>query len=85
MSVKLGFIKYILKPLIAAGAMGICTWGVYKGLMMIINSNIISVVVSIMVAVVVYFIFVVLLKILNDEEIKMLPMGEKILKLLKRK
>ena len=33
--------------------MGICTWGVYKGLMMIINSNIISVVVSIMVAVVV--------------------------------
>lgn len=85
MSVKLGLIKYILKPLIAAGAMGICTWGVYKGLMMIINSNIISVVVSIMVAVVVYFIFVVLLKILNDEEIKMLPMGEKILKLLKRK
>ena len=84
MSVKLGFIKYILKPLLSALIMGVSTWAVYTLSMMLLHNNIISVFISILVAVCVYFVFVVMLKILNEEEIKMLPMGEKLLKLMKR-
>jgi len=84
MSVKLGFIKYILKPLLSALIMGVSTWAVYTLSVMLLHNNIISVFISILVAVCVYFVFVVMLKILNEEEIKMLPMGEKLLKLMKR-
>lgn len=84
MPVKIGLIKYILKPILAAGVMGACAWGIYKGLMFFVNSNIISIFVSIIISAAIYFILVICLKILSEEDIKMLPMGEKILKLLKR-
>lgn len=85
MSVKLGLIKYIVKPLSCALVMGISAWGVYSLLFTLSGSNLISLAISILAAVIVYFTMVILLKVLNDEEIKMLPMGEKVLKLLKRK
>ncbi len=85
MSVKLGLIKYIVKPLSCAVTMGLVTWGVYSLLFTLTSSNIISLAISILVAVLVYFAMVILLKVLNEDEIKMLPMGEKILKLAKRK
>ncbi len=83
--VRVGFTKYILKPLASAGVMGVSAWGVYKVMMLISKMNIISVAAAIIVAVAVYLAMVVLLKVLDDEEIKMLPMGEKILGLIKRK
>lgn len=85
MSVKVGFAKYIAKPLIGAGAMGLVAWGTYSLSMHIIKSNIVSVLVSIAIAACVYFALVVILKILDEEEIKLLPMGDKILKVIKRK
>ncbi len=85
MSVKLGLIKYIVKPLSCALVMGISAWGVYSLLFTLSGSNLISLAISILAAVIVYFTMVILLKVLNDEEIKMLPMGEKVLNLLKRK
>lgn len=85
MPVKVGLLKYILKPLTCVLVMGICTFGIYSLSMTLLHSNIISVFVSIVIAVCVYFAMVVALKILDDDEIKMLPMGDKLLKLLKRK
>ncbi len=85
MPFKLGFVKYILKPIGCAGVMGVVAWAVYKICMIIVKVNIISVALSIVAAVIVYFVMVILLRVLNDEEIKMLPMGEKILKIIKRR
>ena len=68
-----------------AGAMGLVAWGTYSLSMHIIKSNIVSVLVSIAIAACVYFALVVILKILDEEEIKLLPMGDKILKIIKRK
>lgn len=83
--IQVGFMKYIFKPLLSAGVMGISAWGVYKAMMLITNINIISVATAIVIAVIVYLALVIGLNILNDEEIKMLPMGEKLLGLIKRK
>lgn len=85
MPVKVGFTKYILKPVVSAVLMGISAWGSYKLMMMLTNINIISIFVAIMIAVLVYFALVITLRVLDDEEIKMLPMGEKLLGLKKRK
>lgn len=85
MSVKLGLVKYILKPLSCAAVMGVFAYLTYSLSMMLTKSNMISVFIAIIVAACIYFALVILLKILNEEEIKMLPMGDKILKILKRK
>ena len=84
MSLKFSFIKYILKPVGCAAPMGVCAWAVYKLSMLALHSNLISVALSILAAVVIYFALVIAFKVLDDEEIKMLPMGEKIYKFLKR-
>ncbi len=84
-SIKLGFTKYILKPLFSALVMGGTAFGIYKLTMFILNNNLISIMLSIIIAAIVYFTLVIALHILNDEEIEMLPMGNKLLKLLKRR
>ena len=73
-----------LKPLIASVLMGVVTIFAYKFMVYINLSNIIATVVSIILAVVIYLILVVILGILNKEEIKQLPYGNKICKLLKK-
>lgn len=80
--VKLGFIKYILKPIIAAGMMGISAFGVHKLLTSIVGNSI-ATIVAIGVAVIVYFVLVISLKILNRDEVEMLPFGNKLAKFIK--
>ena len=65
--------------------MGVAAWGIYALVFAITKSNILSLGVSIIFAVIIYFLMVIMLKVLDDEEVKMLPMGEKILGKLKRK
>ena len=81
-TVKTEPVKHILKPLIAALSMGAAAFLSYNALMLILKSNMISVILSILVSAAVYLAAVVLLRILNDNEILMLPMGNKIYKLL---
>ena len=84
-TVKIDFSKHIVKPLISALAMGAAAFLSYNLFMLILKSNMISTILSIAVSAFIYLVSVVLLKILNDSEIMMLPMGNKIYKfLLKR-
>lgn len=76
--------KYIVKPLISAGLMGICAILVHTLSMLLFKSNSVSIVLSIAAAVIVYFMSLLLLKVLSKEEILELPMGAKILRLLSR-
>lgn len=84
MPIKPSIVKYIVKPLVAAGIMGGVAYGLYALGMCVFKSNLISIAVSVIGAAAVYFVLIILLKILNDEEILMLPAGDKLLKLLKR-
>jgi len=80
--VKLSFVKYIFKPLVAAGIMGISALGVHKLLAGIVGNSI-ATIVAIGIAVIVYFVLVISLKILNREEVEMLPFGNKLAKFVK--
>lgn len=84
MKLNISVKKYIIKPILASGIMGIAAWATYKAVMAVCHSNIIAVAFAIIIAVIAYVILIVILKILNDDEIKMLPAGNKLYKLLKK-
>lgn len=76
--------KFILKPVIATAVMGICSYFIYS----MLNSGIIierlATIIAILVAVIVYIIMILILKIFTKEEFKMLPAGDKIVKILEK-
>ena len=79
---NLSFTKFILKPIIATFAMCVCSYLIY---ILMINSIIpmkIATLVAIIIAVIIYLVMVVILKIFDEDEIKMLPYGTKIYKIL---
>lgn len=83
---KLTFVKYAGKPLIAGIAMGASAIAVYKLMTAFIGANfmanLISTIAAIAVAAVVYFALVFGLHILSADEVKQLPAGGKIYTLL---
>ena len=85
-SIKLNFSlsKIMIKPIIATIGMGIVSYIFYKFSLNISYNERISIIIGIITAVIAYAINVILLKIYSEEDIVMLPKGEKILKILKR-
>lgn len=83
-SLNLSFNKFVLKPAISAGVMGLVALFVYKCTMLITSANIIATVLSIAVAMVVYAFLIIAIRIMSEEEIIMLPSGARILRLVKK-
>ncbi len=79
----LPFRKFVLKPALATGIMGICSYTLFLVLNGINLGNK-ATIISILFAVIVYILSVVVLKIYNKEDILMLPKGEKIYKILQK-
>lgn len=75
--------KFVIKPILATGIMGICSYFVYSNLLGIINSKL-ATIVAIAIAVVVYLLAVIALKIFNKEEILKMPKGDKIYRVLEK-
>lgn len=74
----------IVKPLIVTVLMSVISYSIYQGALWLGISSVIATVIGIGVAVVSYFILVVLFKILSEEDIYMLPNGEKIYRFLQK-
>ena len=72
---------YIIKPIIAAIMMSICSIFIYKSLICMISEKL-STIISLIFAVIIYVILVFLLKIFSKDNIFMIPYGEKIYKIL---
>ena len=83
-SLNMSLVKYVLKPLFAGLIMAVVAKGAYWGVNYIVHSNLIALPASIGIAAIVYFIAIFKLKIMTEEEIKMLPMGDKLYGLLKK-
>lgn len=81
LNIKLKFKEHILKPVIATCIMGMSAFCIYKLLVGIIPSSI-STIISIIIAVIVYAICIFAMKILNEEDIKMIPFGNKLYPIL---
>ena len=80
---NLTFSKFVVKPIIATVIMGICSYFVYLVLKGIIIERL-ATIVAILVAVIIYVLSVVILKIFTKEELKMMPTGDKIVKILEK-
>ncbi len=78
---KMSFSKMIIKPILAVTMMGIVSYGAYIGLNGIIAPKM-ATIISIFVAVIVYVLSVLVLKVFNEEDIFMLPYGQKIYAIL---
>ncbi len=76
--------QLIVKPLIVTILMSVISYGVYQGGMLLGMVSTLATILGIVVAVMVYFVFIILLKVLSKEDILMLPNGEKIYQLLQK-
>lgn len=74
--------ELFIKPFLASGIMAIITFASYKIIFLVTSSNSIATLVSIVLAVIVYIVSVLKMSILTREEMKQLPYGNKICKLL---
>ena len=80
---NLTFSKFVVKPIIATVIMGICSYFTYLVLKGIIIERL-ATIVAILVAVIIYVLSVVILNIFTKEELKMMPSGDKIVKILEK-
>ena len=72
-----------VKPLIAAAIMGVVTWVVYYGLFAITKRPSISMLIAILIAIVVYLIAFVVVTGTTEAEMRRMPMGTKLVKVLR--
>ena len=80
---NLTFSKFVLKPVISTAIMGICSYFTYLALKGIIVERL-ATIIAIMVAVVIYSLAIVALKVFTKDEFKMMPAGDKIVKILEK-
>ena len=79
---KVNVKDYIIKPILATFMMSICSLFIYHRLIGIIYEKLCTIV-SILIAVILYVVLVFLLKVFSEDNIFMLPYGQKIHKILK--
>lgn len=76
------FMGALIKPLIASFVMGIGCYVSYNLIYMLVSSNTLSLILAILIGIVIYFIFLILLKGLKRVDIKLMPMGNKLITLM---
>lgn len=77
------FSKFVIKPILAVMIMGICSYFIYLTLGGIISQKM-ATIIAIIIAVIIYALAIVALKVFSKEEIKMMPGGNKIWKVLEK-
>ena len=81
---KMHMKKTFLMPFIAATLMGAVAFGVYYGLYSLVKSNLIALMVAVILAVIVYFVLVIKLKVITEEEMTSFPKGNLVKKVAKK-
>lgn len=81
---KQEMIRTFLIPLISSLIMGLATYFIYKGLSILTGSMLLSTMISILLAIIIYFIVLVLLRGVNEAEIRQLPKGDGICRIFKK-
>lgn len=84
LGIEIDYTETYVKPGICSVLMGVAAFAAYKLLYLLLNSNTLALLLAILVGVVVYGALVLLTETIRKEEIRKLPKGEKLLKLLDR-
>lgn len=86
--IKVTFVKYIAKPLTAGVIMGAVAFGSYKAVNMLLGTgyvnNFAATIISICAAAVVYIVLLFALRVMDKEDILLLPAGNKLYAFLKK-
>ena len=72
------FIGVFVKPLFASILMGVAAYASYAAFYIFIQNNTVGVILSILVGMIVYFVFMLIFRGIEGEDIRMLPFGKKI-------
>ena len=78
------FLKTFLLPGVASAVMGACAYGVYRGMNLIIRSNVLGAALAILAAVLVYGVLLLRLRCIDEEELRTMPGGTKLIRLGKK-
>ena len=84
-NIDTSIMKLAVKPSLASAIMGIVTFLFYALIFAVTNSNTIAVILALLVAVPTYFIALLVLKGITEEDLLMVPGGQKLLIILKKK
>lgn len=80
---RFGLLEYIVKPVFSALVMGFVTYMLYNGIGAV-TGNLVALAVSVLVAVIVYFSMLLVVKAFAEEDIRMLPKGDKLVNIFKK-
>ena len=80
---NLSAIKFVIIPAIAVTFMAVCSYSIYILLSGIIAEKL-ATIIAIITAIIIYVLAVLVLKIFSKDEIKQMPKGDKILKILQK-
>lgn len=81
---KQEMLKTFLIPLVSAAFMGAAAWAVYEGIYMLTESMRISLIPAVIVGVVVYFVAMILMRGLTEQELRGFPKGYLLVKIAKK-
>lgn len=71
-------------PAVSSILMGVVAWAVYKGLYLLTKSNLVALIPAIFVAGIVYFAFLILLRGVDETELKAIPKGYMLVRMAKK-
>ncbi len=80
--IKMNISLVFVKPIIASLLMGAAAFASYKLLLMVISSQTLAMFGSIMVGVIAYVVLIFAIKVITKEEVVMLPMGDKLIRVI---
>lgn len=83
-NMKFGFSEFVVKPLITAAATGAAAYFSYAFISSYVSSLIISIFLAICITAVIYFAVLFLIGGVSEDEILLVPKGDKILSILKK-
>ena len=77
-------VRTFLIPTLCAVIMGVVAWGVYEGLFFLTKSMRLALIPAVGVAIPVYFVLLILLRGMDEQELRGLPKGYLLVKLAKK-
>jgi len=77
-------VKTFVIPVFASAFMGAAAWAIYEGLYMVTKSMRISVIPAIVIAAVVYFVMLILMRGITEQELRSFPKGYLLVKVAKK-
>ena len=77
-------VKTFLLPAISAAFMGAAAYGVYRGVTLVIHSNVLGTLLAVLVAVAVYGVLLIKLHCIEEDEMYSMPMGRKLTRICRK-